>query len=43
MELAVQCGAKIVTHNKRDFEGIARFGIGVYTPSEILAILENRT
>lgn len=41
LELAVQCGAVIVTHNKRDFEGAARFGVGVKTPSEVLIILEN--
>lgn len=42
LELAVQCGATIVTHNKKDFEGAARFGIEVETPSEILKILESR-
>lgn len=42
LELAVQCGAVIVTHNTRDFDGAARFGIEVRTPSEVLRILENR-
>ena len=43
LELAVECGATIVTHNRRDFEGAARFGIDVKTPSEILKIVEGRT
>ena len=43
LELAVKCGATIVTHNRRDFEGAARFGIDVKTPSEILKIMEGRT
>lgn len=42
LELAVQCGATIVTHNKKDFEGAARFGIEIKTPSEILMVLEDR-
>lgn len=42
LELEVQCGATIVTHNKKDFEGAARFGVEVKTPSEILKILESR-
>jgi putative PIN family toxin of toxin-antitoxin system len=40
LELAAQCGAAIVTHNTRDFEGAARFGVEVKTPSEILDILK---
>jgi putative PIN family toxin of toxin-antitoxin system len=40
LELAVQCGAAIITHNKRDFDGAARFGIEVKTPSEMLRILK---
>ena len=40
LELAVQCGAAIVTHNQRDFDGAARFGIEVKTPSEMLRILK---
>jgi predicted nucleic acid-binding protein len=43
LELAVQCGATIVTHNTRDFDGAARFGIGVKTPSEALRVLEKST
>jgi predicted nucleic acid-binding protein len=43
LELAVECGATIVTHNRRDFEGTARFGIDVKTPSEILKVMEGRT
>jgi putative PIN family toxin of toxin-antitoxin system len=42
LELAVQCGATIVTHNKKDFEGAARFGVDVKTPAEILKLLEGR-
>lgn len=34
LELAVQCGATVVTHNKRDFDEAAKFGIGVNTPWE---------
>lgn len=43
LELAVQCGATIVTHNARDFHGAGRFGVDVYAPSDILVMLENRT
>jgi putative PIN family toxin of toxin-antitoxin system len=43
LELAVQCGATIVTHNTRDFDGAGRFGVHVYAPSDILIRLENRT
>jgi len=41
VELAVQCAAIIVTHNRRDFEGAARFGVEVRTPSEMLTMLED--
>ena len=43
LELAVQCGATIVTHNTRDFDGAGRFGVRVYAPSDILIRLESRT
>lgn len=43
LELAVQGGATIVTHNIKYFEGAARFGVEVKTPSEILKVLEGRT
>lgn len=43
LELAVQCGATIVTHNARDFDGAGRFGVHVYAPSDLLRMLENRT
>lgn len=43
LELAVECGATIVTHNIKDFEGAARFGVEVKTPLEILKVLEGRT
>jgi putative PIN family toxin of toxin-antitoxin system len=39
LELAVQCGATIVTHNKRDFEGARQFGILVRGPAEVFEIL----
>ena len=39
LELAVEAGAMIVTHNKADFGGAARFGIVVKTPSEFLKML----
>jgi putative PIN family toxin of toxin-antitoxin system len=42
LELAAKCGATVVTHNKRDFDGAARLGIEVKTPSEILKILEGK-
>lgn len=41
LELAVQCGATIVTHNTKHFDGAARFGIEVKTPSEMLKILKS--
>jgi hypothetical protein len=43
LELAVQCQATIVTHNKKDFKGADRFGIAVKTPREILDILERES
>jgi putative PIN family toxin of toxin-antitoxin system len=39
LEVAVQCGAVIVTHNTRDFAQAARLGVTVKTPAEILEIL----
>jgi predicted nucleic acid-binding protein len=39
LERAIQCGATIVTHNLRDFEGTKRVGVVVKTPSEILDML----
>jgi predicted nucleic acid-binding protein len=39
LELAVQCGATIVTHNKRHFEGARQFGVSVKGPAEVLEIL----
>jgi len=42
LEVAVQCGATVVTHNLKDFEGAAQFGITVKTPSEMLRILRNK-
>jgi predicted nucleic acid-binding protein len=39
LEVAVQCGATIVTHNLRDFKGAEQFGVLVKTPAEILRIL----
>jgi putative PIN family toxin of toxin-antitoxin system len=40
LEVAIQCGATIVTHNRKDFEGARRFGVSVKTPAEILEILK---
>ena len=41
LELAVAAGCEaIVTHNVRDFEGAARFGVKVVTPSAFLGWLE---
>ena len=39
LEVAIQCGATIVTHNLKDFDGAKRFGVAVKTPAEILEIL----
>jgi predicted nucleic acid-binding protein len=39
LELAVESRAIIVTHNKADFVGAAKFGIVVKTPSEFLSVL----
>jgi predicted nucleic acid-binding protein len=39
LEVAVQCRAMIITHNKRDFVGAERFGISVRSPAEFLKIL----
>jgi len=38
LEVAVQCRAMIVTHNKRDFVGAERFGVSVRTPAELLKL-----
>ena len=44
LEVAVASGAEfIVTHNKRHFEDIERFGIKALTPSEFLKRLRRRT
>ena len=43
MELAIAAQAKfIVTHNVRDFDGAARFGVGVLTPAGFLRKLETK-
>jgi predicted nucleic acid-binding protein len=39
LELAVECRAMIVTHNKTDFAGAHRFRIDVKTPAEFLKML----
>jgi hypothetical protein len=39
LEVAVRCGAIIVTHNKKDFAGAERLGVLVWTPAEFLKIL----
>ena len=36
LEVAVQCGAMIITHNGRDFVAAERFGVQVLTPAEFL-------
>ena len=41
LEVAIQCGATIVTHNYKDFEGAKQFGILVKTPAEILETLRH--
>jgi putative PIN family toxin of toxin-antitoxin system len=40
LEVAVECQAIIVTHNKRDFAGAERFGISVLTPGQFLRTIE---
>jgi predicted nucleic acid-binding protein len=43
VELAVAGGCStIVTFNKRDFKGVERFGISLFTPREYLTRLEIR-
>ena len=39
LEVAIQCQAMIVTHNKRDFALADRFGVTVASPAEFLNIL----
>ena len=39
LEVAVQCRAMIVTHNRRDFQGAERLGVRVSTPAEFLKVL----
>jgi predicted nucleic acid-binding protein len=39
LEVAVHCGAMIITHNVADFVEAGRFGVAVKTPSQFLAIL----
>jgi putative PIN family toxin of toxin-antitoxin system len=39
LEVAVQCRATIITHNKKDFSGAGQFGVSVQTPAEFLRIL----
>lgn len=43
LEVAIQCGATIVTHNKRHFDGAEQFGVPVKTPAEILDILRRQS
>ncbi len=42
LEVAIQCGATLVTHNKRDFEGAKELGVPVKEPREILELLRRR-
>jgi putative PIN family toxin of toxin-antitoxin system len=39
LELALECGAAIVTHNQKDFPGAERLGVRVDTPKEFLKAL----
>ena len=39
LEVAVQCGAMIITHNKKDFVGAEQLGVMVRTPAEFLRML----
>ena len=40
LELAVESESDyIITYNKRDFEGIEKFGIRIITPKEFLKVI----
>jgi hypothetical protein len=39
LELAVQCDAIIVTHNKRDFDAALQFAVEIMSPAEVLKTL----
>jgi putative PIN family toxin of toxin-antitoxin system len=39
LEVAVQCRAMIMTHNKKDFVGVEQHGVAVRTPAEFLKML----
>jgi predicted nucleic acid-binding protein len=39
LEVAVQCNAMIVTHNRKDFVGAEKLGVIVRTPAEFLRML----
>lgn len=39
LEVALECQATIITHNKRDFAGAEKLGILVQTPGEFLKTL----
>ena len=39
LELAAQCGAMVVAHNKRDFEGARQVGVSMKALAEVLEIL----
>lgn len=41
LELAAQCRATVVTHNTRDFDGAAQFGVRIKTPLHFLIQLED--
>ncbi len=38
LEVAVQSGATIVPHNKRDFDSARQFGVKIMSPAEVLAL-----
>lgn len=40
LEVAVECGATIITHNIKDFAGAERFGVYVQTPGAFLRTLK---
>jgi predicted nucleic acid-binding protein len=39
LEVAAECRAMIVTHNKKDFVGVEQLGVLVKTPAEFLKML----
>ncbi|HLI83085.1 MAG TPA: putative toxin-antitoxin system toxin component, PIN family [Bryobacteraceae bacterium] len=41
LEVAVQCGATIITHNIKDFAGAEKLGVPVRTPADFLKTIKD--